>query len=239
MGTGAAIASFLKATWGTPGVSEFLSAVLGGAVALSAQWLALRYDRKKEEARRLDEQKGIAWAVYFKINQTFQQFTWVWKELRDARKVADKDGRSLWQVFQPPPHDLEPVKWDTSELVFLIDQKQFDLMERYRLATVWMSNLVQSLSKLGAMRLEFLSSVPSNMKDLKPGRLSQEGSFVVDATNSNVLLPRISFLQSMTDSLEDVVNSQRADVRQLLLDYVDAMKPMIGHKPTLDLGDDG
>lgn len=238
MMTGADVTSFLKATWETPGVSEFLSALLGGAMTMAAQGFALRHDRKKEDARRRDDQKGTAWAIYFKISLTFEQFTWVWQELQTARELANRTKRSLWQVFQAPPHDLELIKWETSELVFLVDKKQFDLMERYRLATVWMSNLVQSLSMVGEMRLEFLSSVPSDMKGLEPGRLSQEGSFVVDETNSRELMPRISFLQSMTDSLEEVVNAQRPDLRQLLLDYVAAMKPMIGHSPTLDLRDE-
>ena len=51
-------------------------------------------------------------------------------------------------------------------------------------------------------------------------------------------MPRIAFLQSLCDSLESVVNAQRPDLRQLLLDYVAAMKPMIGSSPKLELTDD-
>jgi hypothetical protein len=222
--------AILKATWGTPGVSEFLSAALGGAMAMAAQWIALRHDRKKEEAKRSDEQKGTAWAIYFKISQAFEQFTWVWQEMREARELANQSARQLWQVFQAPPHDLKPISLETSELVFLIDHKRFDLMENYRLVTVWTTNLAQSLQKFGEMRLEFLSCIPSEMK-------GQQGSFFVDETNRREIMPRISFLQSLCDSLEEVVNAQRPDLRKLLLDYVAAMKSMIGSSPQLQLTD--
>ena len=222
----------LKATWGTPGVSEFLSAALGGLLAMAAQWLALRHDRQKEEAKQRNENKGTAWAIYFKISQTFEQFTWVWDELQSARELADKSKRQLWQVFQPPPHDLKPVQLETRELVLLIDHKQFDLMERYRLAIIWNANLSQSLQKFGEMRMEFLMSVPSDMTG------EGQGSFFVDDRNRREVMPRISFLQSLCDSTETVVKQQRPDLRQLLLDYVEAMKPMTGKWPELQLTDE-
>jgi hypothetical protein len=225
------IAAFLKSTWGTPGVSEFLSAGLGGLMTMAAQWVALVHDRNKEETRRRDEQKGTAWAIYFKISRGFEQFTWVWQELKEARQLANESGRELWQVFGPPPHDLQPISLETSELVFLIDHKQFDLMENYRLVSVWTANLTQSLQKFGEMRLDFLSSIPSDMK-------GQQGTFFIDESNRRELLPRISFLQSVCDSLESVVNKQRPDLRKLLLDYVAAMKPMIGSSPKLELLDE-
>lgn len=225
------VAAFFKATWGTPGFSEFLSAALGGALAIAAQWFALRHDRKKEDAKRRNEQKGTAWAIYFKISKAFEQFTWVWKELEDARELANQSERQLWQVFQAPPHDLELLSLETPELVFLLDHKQFHLMENYRLVTVWNANLTQSLRKFGEMRVDFLSSVPSEMN-------GQNGSFFVDDTNRHDLMPRISFLQSLCDSLESVVNAQRPELRQLLLDYVAAMKPMIGSSPQLELTDE-
>jgi hypothetical protein len=225
------LAALLQATWGTPGVSEFLSAALGGLMTMLAQWIGLRHDREKEDAKRRDEQKGTAWAIYFKISQAFEQFTWVWQELKEARQLANESGRQLWQVFGPPPHDLRPITLETTELVFLIDHKQFDLMENYRLVTVWTANLTQSLQKFGEMRLEFLSSIPSDMK-------GQQGSFYVDDSNRHEIMPRISFLQSLSDSLEAVVNAQRPDLRKLLIDYAAAMKVMIGSSPNLEIMDE-
>lgn len=65
----------------------------------------------------------------------------MWRELQDAKDIASQSHRQLWQVFQAPPHDLESINLETTELVFLIDHKQFDLMESYRLVTVWTANL--------------------------------------------------------------------------------------------------
>lgn len=81
------------------------------------------------------------------------------------------------------------------------------------------------------MRLDFLSNVPSEMK-------GQQGSFFIDESNKRELMPRITFLQSLCDYLELVVNAQRPDLRQLLLDYVAAMNQMIGSSPQLELTDD-
>jgi hypothetical protein len=66
----------------------------------------------------------------------------------------------------------------------------------------------------------------------------QQGSFFVDDANRREIMPRISFLQSLSESLEVVVNAQRPDVYQLLLDFAAAMKPMIGSSPQLEFVDE-
>jgi len=222
--------AIMKDTWDTPGVSEFLSALLGGGMAIGAQLLVLHHDRKKEDARRRDEQKGTAWAIYFKISLMFEQFGWALQHLEEAQDRAAANDVELWQVYQPPAHDLQTVKLETSELVLLIDHKHLNIMERYRLATVWMANLVQTLQKFSQMRFDFLNSQPADVK-------GQWGTMSADQKTIGEMLPKIAFLQSLCGSIEDVVQDQAPRLRKLLVDYVEVMKPMAGHKPKVEFVD--
>lgn len=222
-----AVGNLMTTAWGTPGVSEFLSVLLGGSITLGAQRWALRHDREKEAARRRDEQKGLAWSIYFKISEVNETLTRNLDDLRKARAIATASGRELWQVIQTPPHDPSVVQWRTEELVLLIDHKQFDLMERYRLATLWLSNIVQSTRTLREMRVEFLNNTPSDVQ-------GTTGAIMMDESNRRTLMPRIAHLRMLSESMESVVQSQQPQVLQLLKDYAAAMKQMIGMAPLLD-----
>lgn len=197
-------------------------------MTMGAQWAALRHDRKKEESRRKDEQKALAWAIFFKIKDAYEGLTSAGQDLIEARASANAQGLELWQVFQAPVHDLSPVQWTPEELVLLVDHRQLDLMQRYQMATIWLANLIQSLRLYRDMRIEFLSSTPSQMQ-------GNSGTISVNATNQQTILPRVGHLRSLSDSLEAVVHSQQPDARQLLIDYAAAMKPMIGTSPELVL----
>ena len=150
--------------WSIPGVSEFLSALLGGAVTMTAQFIALRHDREKEASRQTNEQKAQAWAIFFKISQAFEALDATAKELTQHRATANQQNLELWQTLQFPPHDWNTATWEIGELVFLIDNKRFDLMQRYQEAICWLTNLVQSVKLYREMRMDFLTKTPSNVR---------------------------------------------------------------------------
>lgn len=213
-----------------PGASEFAAAVLGalvgGGMTLLAQQLAIFHDREKETARRSERQAAVAWSIYFKISEVFEVLTHLARDIAQARAIAQQTRRELWQIFQCPPHDPPIVTWTTEELVLLIEERQFDLMERYRQATGWLSNMVQSMRIYREIRLEFLMHMPSDVE-------GTEGSFVLDASNKREVLPRIAHLRSLSESMESVVIEQQPDTQKLLKDYVAAMKSVIGRTPEL------
>jgi hypothetical protein len=225
------VARFLLKVWEAPGISEFLSAVLGGAVTLAAQFIALRSDRKKEAVRAKDQQKALAWAIYFKISEANEALSATVMELREARQKADEHKVQLWQILQFPPHDWNVIRWDITELVFLMDYDQFDLMQRYQEATMWLSNLVQSVRFYRELRVEFLRSTPSDVN-------GDVGSFYVDQSNAAAIMPTIVHLDSVSTSLEKVITKQQPEVRQLVKDFVDAMDTMIGKRPNLTFLDE-
>jgi hypothetical protein len=204
--------------WGTPGVSEFLSALLGGSVTLVAQFLALRHDREKEAHQQANEQKA-------------QALTATAKELSRHRKTADLKNLQLWQILQFSPHDWNTVTWDINELVLLIDNKHFDLMQRYQEVIWWLSNLVQSVQFYREMRIEFLTKTPSEVQ-------GDRGSIAVTRENSDAIMPTIAHLKSMSESLEAVILKQAPEARKLLKDYADTMKTMIGMKPNIQFLDE-
>lgn len=219
--------SFLGDTWATPGVSEFLSVLLGGGITLLAQRWALRHDREKEATRRRDEEKGLAWSIYFKISDAYETLASVSENVREGRARASANDCELWQVLQTPAHDPSPGGWTVQELVFLVDQKQLDLMERYRIALLWQSNIIQSTRLLRDLRVEFLSRTPADVQ-------GTSGSISLDDTNRRELLPRIAHLRSLSESIESVVLAQEPQARQLLEGYASAMKSMIGMKPDIE-----
>lgn len=216
--------------WLTPGVSEFLAAVFGGSVTLGAQFIAMRHDRKKEAERLSHEKKAQAWAIFFKISEVHEALSAAAADLKEARRVASARKNDLWQALQFPPHDWNSNGWEIGELVFLLDKKQFGLMQRYQQATVWLSNLIQSTKYYRELRVEFLRNTPSDVQ-------GTQGSIAVGPENRAALMPTIAHLRSLADSLEKVVLAQQPDARQLLIDYAAAMKGMIGVQPNLTFAD--
>ena len=221
----------VAAAWVTPGVSEFLAALIGGGMTMLAQSLALKHDREKEKVRQIADDLATAWGIFFKLSAANNVITATNSELRKARELANQRGTDLWQTLQPPAHDWDRVICEPTELVFLLKKSQFDILHRYQLATVWMSNLVQSTRTYREMRLEFLMSTPSAMR-------GTSGSLQVDDTNRNVVMPKIAHLKSLSESMETVVAAQYPQVRQLLLDYSAGMKAMVGVSPQIEIMDE-
>ena len=223
--------SALVGIWLTPGVSEFLAALLGGGITIGAQYVALKHDRKKETERIGEERKAFAWAIYFKISEVNEALSATAKELREAREKASVAEVELWQVLQFPPHDWRATSWDIGELVLLIDHKKFELMQRYQESVLWLSNFIQSAKFYRELRIDFLRQTPSDVQ-------GDRGSIKVGPDNRSIVMPTIAHLRSVANSLETVILSQQPDVRQLMKDYAIAMKEMIGSQPNLEFLDE-
>lgn len=222
---------WLQSAWAADGVSEFLSALLGGAFAIIAQLLAFRHDRKKDDKRIADEAKARAWSIYFKISQAHEAIGATARELAEARKSADDQKIELWQILQFPPHEWSVVSWEIGELVLLIDHKHFDLMQRYQEATWWLSNAVQSTRLYRELRMEFLRGIPSDVR-------GDRGTVELGPEELRAVMPTIAHLRSLSLSLETVITGQHPDVRKLMKDYADAMKGLCGHRPKLEFTDE-
>lgn len=226
------IIEILLAVWSTPGLSEFAAALLGGSITIVAQYVALRHDSKRQQAQHDEARKANAWAVFFKISESDEALAATASVLRSARTMAHAQAVELWQVLQFPPHDWNPVRWEINELVFLVDQKQFGLMQRYQESIMWLSNLVQSTKYYRELRVEFLRSVPAHVE-------GDHGQIEVGPENHSILMPTIAHLRTLAESLENVVLAQAQAARTLRLDFAAAMEQMIGHKPKLEFPSQG
>ncbi len=221
----------IRQTWGTDGVSEFLSALLGGFFAIAAQWLAFWHERKQDSKKAAEQRKALAWSIYFKISQANEAISATTKGIKDASDQARQQGMELWQVLQFPPHDWESVSWNVEELVLLLDHRLFDLMQRYQEAVWWLSNLVQSVRLYRELRVEFLRSIPSDVT-------GDRGVAEMTADEMRAINPTIAHLRSLALSLQEVVGKQAPAIRQLQKDFVEVMKPLAGHRPTLEFRDE-
>lgn len=220
-------AAFVQSVWLTPGVSEFASALLGGAFAIGAQQLAIQQDRKRDSTAKIEENKARAWAIYFKISNAFEALNWALGDIEKAQAKADAKNSELWNFLQFPPHDLAQVQWEIEELIFLIDFKKLYFLERYRAVLLWMSNLTQSCALYREMRVEFLRAHPATVEG--------DGG-VMEFTQSELkaVMPTIVHLRSLSNSIATTVSSQQPDAKKLLTDYAEAMKGLIGHRPKLE-----
>lgn len=214
--------------WRAPGASEFLAACVGGSMTLVAQRWALKHDREKEEARRKDEGKAQAWAIFFKTQHVLEATTALKHNIGEARERANQMGEDLWQALQFPAHDWDRVTHDNQELLFLIEHKQLDIMQRYQQSIVWMSSLIQSVRMYRDMRVEFLSSSPSDMS-------GTQGSLAINSANRRQIMPKIAHLKMLSESIEAVVLDQQPQVEQLINDYIAAMQTMVGQSPQLEI----
>ncbi len=216
-----------RSIWGTPGTSEFASACLGGASALIAQYIANRHERRIQTEQRNDEKRARAWAIFFKINNIHETLSHGLKEIKACKERSEKAGLELWQILQFAPHIDEPVAWDIEELVLLVDHREFELMNNYQQATVWLSNFIQSSTMYRDMRLEFVRNRPSTVD-------GDMASIEADKKELEVIMPTVAHLRSLSNSLEAVVSAQQPEVRKLLLAYCTAMKKIAGESPTLE-----
>lgn len=219
----------IGAAWSTAGVSEFLAALVGGGMTLLAQRWALSHDRQKEDARRCNEQRAFGWSIFFKTLDAFEALTALAKHVEEAADRAASSRGYLWQTLQFPPHDWDVVICDRGELFFLIQNRQFELMQRYQQVVRGLSNVIQSARLYREMRVEFLTSTPSDMRGV-------QGAIEINDSNRAALLPRIAHLATLSESLAKVILSLQAESQQLLLDYASVMKELVGQRPELDLG---
>ena len=96
------LSDLIAILWSKPGASEFASAALGGSMTILAQWVALKHDRSKEEARVSEARRALAWSVFFKIHYIFEVITHIRNDVeRDAAK-AEASGLELWQCTNHP-----------------------------------------------------------------------------------------------------------------------------------------
>lgn len=218
--------------WKTAGVSEFLAAGLGGWMTMLAQRLALKHDREKEDARRADVQKARAWAIFFKIHHVMEATTALHNHTKEARERADAMGGDLWQALQFPANDWERVTQDYGELLLLVEHRKLDIMQRYQESMVWISSLIQSVKMYRDMRVEFLSSSPSDMS-------GSQGTLTVNNENHQHLMPKIAHLKSLSESIEGVLRVRQPEMQLLITDYIAAMKSMVGQSPELELAPNG
>lgn len=224
----ASLANWIASVWLTDGVSEFVAALIGGGFALTAQQMAVRHDRKQAELKDIERAKAQAWAIFFKINDIHEIIGSTSKHISEARETAKAKKLDLWQTLQFPPHDHRELRWETEELVLLIDHKKFDVMTDYQQATVWLANLIQSVQLYREMRIAFLTGNPSSMDEG-----GESGTMIMTNEQHDAAMPTVAHLSSLADSLEKVLSVQHADMRKLLLDYVAAMKDMIGVAPQM------
>ncbi|NCU10930.1 MAG: hypothetical protein GXC70_02000 [Sphingomonadaceae bacterium] len=218
----------LSAVWSTPGLSEFASAALGGSITMLAQYLAIRHDRIKERKLVEDRKKALTWAIFFKIKEIFEALTHIRNDIIEAEKRASQSGLELWQVYQVPLGEFPRQAWEVDELMILIDNKHFDLMQNYQMATLWLSNVVDSTNLYRQMRTEFLLSTPARVD-------GTHGAIEMSQEEAQVIMPKIAHLRSLSASIADVIKTQQPEVRNLLESYVRAMRSMAGSAPQLEL----
>lgn len=229
----ASVGSVISSVWRTDGVSEFVAALIGGGFALAAQQMAVLHDRKQAALAETERAKARAWAIFFKINEVHEIILATAKHISEAREAAELKKLDLWQTLQFPPHDHRELQWETEELVLLIDHRKFDIMTEYQQATVWLANLIQSVQLYREMRIAFLTGAPSTIEDG-----GESGTMALTKEQYDAAMPTVAHLQLLANSLEEVITAQRADMRKLLLDYVSAMKDMIGSAPQMEFADE-
>jgi hypothetical protein len=199
---------------------------MGGAMTLIAQRWALSHDREKEETRRTDEQRAFGWSIFFKTLEAFEAMSALSSDVESARLRASAQQEYLWQTLQFPPHDWDVISSSDGELLFLIEKRELEIMQRYQQALRALSNVVQSVRLYREMRVEFLMSTPSDMRGV-------QGAIEINDANRKELLPRIAHLATLSESLAEVIARQRADTERLLMDYTAAMKRLVGERPEL------
>lgn len=225
------IGSIWQIVWSTDGVSEFASALLGGVFAVGVQQMAAWHDRRKDAKKAADEKKAQAWAIFFKLSTIHEALTSALADIERDRKSAEAAKAELWQFLQFPPHDWREVQWEIAELLVLIDHKKLDLMRRYQEATVWLSNFIQSSKLYREMRVEFFRSRSSSVE-------GDMGTMRLTKAEYDAVMPTIVHLRSLADSISSVIPVQQRDGRHLLVEYAEAMKELIGHRPNLEFADE-
>lgn len=221
------IGNVLQSAWLADGVSEFASALLGGAFAVGVQQMAVRHDRRKDDKKAADDKKAQAWAIFFKISTIHEALTAALGDIERDSKSAEAAKAELWQFLQFPPHDWREVQWEIAELLVLIDHKMLGLMQRYQEATLWLSNFIQSAKLYREMRVEFLRGRPSAVR-------GDIGTMRVTKAEHDAIMPTIVHLRSLAVSLSAVIPAQQRDVRDLLIEYAGTMKELVGERPNLE-----
>ncbi|MDM8009895.1 MAG: hypothetical protein QUV08_02915 [Parasphingorhabdus sp.] len=211
-------------------IAAILGAIVGGGITILAQRSQFRREDQKAEMALKTEEIATAETLLYKLSSLCNAFINASNDIKEARD-AYGDGEDFWSRYTPPVHNPPRVSLDYRELHLLSKYKQFDILNDYQQALIWMDNLIQSTEVYRSMILDFQTNMPAEMK----GNI---GSITIDNKNRKEIMPKIVTLRVLSLSIESTITTQAEDVRELFKKYGDAMFDMVGRRPKIEFTDE-
>ena len=114
--------------------SEFwatiVGAVVGGLIALFAQWLALRAERKQRDEDRLRANQALATSLLFKVRDMHGNYVQSRRSIEEQFADAEREGLvgEPWRFFKPFSSNLSHFHFTPDEKATLFELKNDKLL---------------------------------------------------------------------------------------------------------------
>jgi hypothetical protein len=199
--------------------SEFwaaiVGAVVGGLIALFAQWLAIRAERKQRKEDRFRSQQALAMSLLFKVRDMHGNYTQSRRSIEEQFAEAKEAGLlgEPWRFFKPFSSSLTHFHFTAGEKATLLELKNDELMNETLLLEPKHYHYVESLRTLNQLLFDLVEKVvPREVK-------GDRGKVELPQEEFMKLRPRMIQINSLIDQLR-VEASEDAETYGKLLEQL-------------------
>ncbi len=204
--------------------SEFwaaiVGAVVGGLLALFAQWLAIRAERKQREVERFRNKQALAMSLLFKVRDMHGNYVQSRRSIEE--QFADAEQRSMvgepWRFFKPFSSNLTHFQFTPDEKVTLLELKNDRLLNETLLLEPRHFHYVESLSTLNRLIFELVEkTVPEHVE-------GDQGRVELTRDEYMKLRPRMLQVNSLIDELRAEASEDAEAFGKLMEELAKAYK---------------
>jgi hypothetical protein len=142
--------------------SAIIGGLIGGFIALIAQWTALRAERKRRDDDYKREQQALGCSLLFKMVRIYSDFVNTHRHIEDHCKLAEERKLSgeLWQFVPPLANPPPLVYFSSDEMGMLLRQKDDDVFNAVVSLDEVHNGMVETLKVYKELRMKLADRMP-------------------------------------------------------------------------------
>jgi hypothetical protein len=180
--------------------SAIIGAIVGGVIALIAQLIALRAERKHREEDHKRAQQALGTSLLFKMTRIYSDFVNTHRHIEDHCKSAQERNLTgeLWQFVPPLANPPPLVHFTSDEMGMLIGLKDNDLFNALVSLDEVHNGMVETIKVYKELRLALAERMPAPM--------SWQGTTFVGALTHK----QLATLRPLMVNVESVITQLRS-----------------------------
>lgn len=180
--------------------SAIIGAIVGGLIAMIAQLIALRAERKHREEDHKRVQQALANSLLFKMTRIYSDIVNTHRHVEDHCKIAQERNLTgeLWQYVPPLANPPPLVHFSSDEMGMLLGLKDDDVFNAVVSLDEVHNGMVETIKVYKELRLA--------LADRMPAPIAWQGATLVGALTNE----QLAALRPLMINVESVITQLRS-----------------------------